>query len=103
MYTDFPLNPLYNSIEKQLVKAMKFLTTEYFKCDADNYTKITFMKPTSQTAAKALWKLDNPEPKKNWGVKECLEALHYLLHNAYYSNRFGIVQQVIGIGMGISP
>ena len=100
MYTNFPLNPLYNSIEKQLVKAMKFLTTEYFKCDADNYTKITFMKPTSQTAAKALWKLDNPDPKKNWGVKECLEALHYLLHNAYYSNRFGIVQQVIGIGMG---
>jgi hypothetical protein len=26
--------------------------------------------------------------------------LQYLLHNAYYSNRFGIVQQVVGIGMG---
>jgi hypothetical protein len=100
MYTNFPLEALYNSIEKQLVKAAKFLAVEYFKRDDTNFTKVIFMKPSRQTAAKALWKIGNPDCKKEWGVNQCLEALKYLLHNAYYSNRYGIVQQIVGIGMG---
>jgi hypothetical protein len=100
MYTNFPLEALYSAIEKQVKKATSFLATSYFHSTADNFVNVVFMKPSKQSTAKALWRLGAPNPQKDWGTLECLEALSFLLHNSYYSNRFGIVRQIVGLAMG---
>lgn len=98
MYQNFPLISLFGAVEKEVTVAMKFAARHFFKIDESNFDKIAFHRDYPQRHG--TWRRKQTSRVGDWGAKECLEALQFLLKNTYYSNVFGVVLQNVGVPMG---
>ena len=98
MYQNFPLGDLLTGVTSEVTLALKFAARRFFDAPESKFDKLVFIRKAGQKHGS--WHLGTPNPKKDWGIKQCLEALNFLLDNTYYSNVFGIVKQNIGVPMG---
>lgn len=98
MYQNFPIDDLFAGVSSEATLALKFAARRFFNARESDYAKLVFSRKAGQKHGS--WRMGTPNPKTDWGINECLEALQFLLHNTIYSNVFGVVQQVIGVPMG---
>ncbi len=98
MCQNFPIDDLQKGATSEVTLALKLPGSTSFQ-GLRRHFRQTLLQTSKRTEVRFVVPR-RPSSKKDWGCIECLEALRFLLDNTFYSNIFGIVQQIIGVSMG---
>jgi len=99
MYTMFPLDEMEKSTITMIKKALRYASSQYFP--TTDWDSIYFC--GRDDTKEARWTKDVNEHTKGWNFSEASSVLKFILRNSFYKNCFGIVHQIIGVGMGSEP
>jgi len=100
MYTMFPIDEMEASVTVMIRKALRYAAKTFFNDEA-KWDQVLFegRKPETNEGHWTLTKVNT----KSWNFTSAVEVLKFILKNSYYVNAFGLVHQVIGVGMGSEP